>query len=665
MNIKLALPITLGMVSMLVSAQAGTLPLGSYASDPPISFTYGGKSSAELLKTWKVKRASKQMSKGRTQQTITYVDPATKLEVKTVSVAYGDSPTVEWTAYFRNAGKADTPILSDIKAINTRFELGETPDLVIHHNKGTFVTPEDYEPLITTLKAGAKAEFTPPDGRPTRHVWPYYNLQYGDGGAIVVVGWPGRWTASFKRDRATGLSVTAGQYLTHMKLKPGEKIRTPLIVVQEYKGTWIDAQNAWRRWMVAYNVPRVKGGKLPPQQMTPCSSHQFAEMINANEENQKFFIDRYVEEGLKPDYWWMDAGWYICDGSWWKTGTWEVDPKRFPNGLRAISDHARKKGVKTLVWFEPERVQPGTWLHENRKQWLLLPKSAQGLINVGDPKPEEQGLLNLGNPEALKWAINHFDGLLKSQGIDLYRQDYNVDPWPYWVAGDTEDRQGYTENAYVQGYLAYWDGLRKRNPGMLIDSCSGGGHRNDLETMRRSVPLLRSDYIFEPIGQQGHSYGLAQWIPFFGTGVMATDAYGVRSCMCSGAIPCWDMRNKDLDYASLRKLVPQWREYSKNYYGDYYPLTEYNRDKAKWIAWQYNSPKEGKGIVQAFRREENPDASITLKLMGLKPKTRYSVSDIDTGETAVYTGQELMDKGLVVKSDARPAAKVIQYQKAR
>jgi len=51
-----------------------------------------------------------------------------------------------------------------------------------------------------------------------------------------------------------------------------------------------------------------------------------------------------------------------------------------------------------------------------------------------------------------------------------------------------------TENLYVQGYLAYWDGLLQQHPGMLIDSCASGGRRNDLETLRRAVPLLRSDY---------------------------------------------------------------------------------------------------------------------------------------------------------------------------
>jgi alpha-galactosidase len=50
-------------------------------------------------------------------------------------------------------------------------------------------------------------------------------------------------------------------------------------------------------------------------------------MIKANEQNQIMHIDRYLEEGFKLDYWWMDAGWYIQQQGWPQVGTWEVDPR--------------------------------------------------------------------------------------------------------------------------------------------------------------------------------------------------------------------------------------------------------------------------------------------------------------------------------------------------
>jgi alpha-galactosidase len=304
--------------------------------------------------------------------------------------------------------------------------------------------------------------------------------------------------------------------------------------------------------------------------------------------------------------------------------------------------------VKTIVWFEPERLVPGTWLHNNHKDWIL-----------GDI------LLNMGEPKAVEWAIEHFSKMIKDEGIDLYRQDYNIEPLPLWRGNDAPDRQGITENKYVSGYLAYWDGLLKNYPNLLIDSCASGGHRNDIETLRRSVPLLRSDYLFEPIGQQGHTYGLSQWLPFFGTGERVLDAYLFRSCMSASHTLAWDLRDKNLDYKTARKIIGEWKEISPCYLGDYYPLTPYSREKNAWMAWQFDLPESGEGLVQAFRRDECADAKITLKLQGLEPGATYEATDVDVDALTKVTGKSLMEEGLTVEIKNKPGAAVIRYRKSK
>jgi len=68
-------------------------------------------------------------------------------------------------------------------------------------------------------------------------------------------------------------------------------------------------------------------------------------------------------------------------------------------------------------------------------------------------------LFNLGNDTARLWLTDHISGLIAKEGIDLYRQDFNMDPLPTGGAADAADRQGITEIRHVQGYLAYWDEL--------------------------------------------------------------------------------------------------------------------------------------------------------------------------------------------------------------
>ena len=629
--------------------------LGPETKALPFSFIYNG--TPQDIKTWKMERTSKKPDEFRTQTTITYTDPKTALEVRCVVVEYNDFPTVEWTVYFKNTGTSDTPFLDNIRALDIGLKryLDPKGQFLLHHHRGSPANRSDYMPLETPLPmlgwARISSKGDAASGRPTDSDWPYFNLEWNGGkeGMIVVVGWPGQWSSEWRADEGTGLRITAGQELTHFKLLPGEEIRTPLIVLQFWLGgDWTDAQNKWRRWMLAYNMPRVDD-KLPTPQLTPDSSVQYGEMVHADEEKQKMFIDRYFEEQIIPDYWWMDAGWYVNEWGWPNTGTWEVDRERFPNGLRAVTDYAHAKGLKTIVWFEPERVTPNTWLTKNHPDWIH--GGAGG------------GLLNLGNRQAWNWLVNHIDKLLTEQGIDLYRQDFNMDPLGFWRNNDPEDRQGITEIRHVQGYLAYWDELRRRHPNLRIDSCASGGRRNDLETMRRAVPLWRSDYWNEPVGTQCITYGISLWIPYHGTGTIQVDPYVFRSNMAPSFTLCWDMRDRNLDYDRLRRLIAQWRQVSPNYLGDYYPLTPHSTDNDAWLVWQFNRPEIGEGVVQAFRRPGSNAYGYQFPLRGLLAEAEYELTNFDEPEKTIVTGKKLMETGVNISIMDKPGAAVIIYKR--
>jgi alpha-galactosidase len=623
---------------------------------PPLSFSflYNGQASGELLKAWTRRSETEKLDDARTQQTITWTDPKTGLQVRCTAVEYADYPTVEWTLYFKNTGEKDTPILSEIQSVDILLDRPPGPsapptEFLLYHQMGAPATALDYQPFETPLTPGVDKRITTAGGRPTNSDLPYFNVRQGEKeGMIVVVGWSGQWAARFTRDQENHLRIRGGQELTHFKLLPGEEVRSPMTVLQFWKGDRLHAQNVWRRWMLAHNVPRPGGKPIEPF-MNICNGNHYPGIIT-NAAEELHFMKRYLEEGIKPDYWWEDAGWYPCDpDGWGKTGTWEVEPKRWPKGIREVSDWCRAQGIKTIVWFEPERVAAGTWLAQNRPEWIFGGKNG--------------GLLNLGDSKCRAWLAGHIDKLMTDQGIDLYRQDYNIDPLSYWRGADAEDRQGIAEIRYVEGYLAYWDELLRRRPGMLIDSCASGGRRNDLETLRRALPLLRSDYIFDPVGEQNHTYGIALWMPFYGTGFMTLDAYLVRSLMSPSFSIGVDARRKDLDYDLLRKLIRQWKQIAPCYLGDYYPLTNYSPANDVWMAWQFDRPERGDGVVQAFRRAESIYESARLRLHALEPDAVYVLTNLDETGSTEMTGRELSDKGWLIPIKQRPGAVVLTYKK--
>ena len=629
------------------------LPLGplphAYSLAAPFSFLYRDRNSAELLPAWRLERATHKLDAERTEYDTIYMDPQTGLIVRCVAVAYSDFPVVEWTVYLKNSSATPTPILENVQALDAEFERTAEGEFLLHHSKGSPNSPTDFQPFATPLPAGSEEKLSSIGGRPTDGDLCYFNLEWAGEGVIVGLGWPGQWEARLSRDNERSVRILAGQQLTHFRLLPGEEVRTPLVALQFWQGDWVDAQNVWRRWMIVHNLPRP-GGHLPPPQLAGGSGRQTIEMQDANEANQKEFLARVLKTGLKIDYWWMDAGWYPFKSGWWNTGTWDPDPDRFPRGFAPISEAAHGSGVKIIVWFEPERVTAGSWLWENHPEWLI----------GADDKDK---LLFLGDVQARAWLVEHVSEIIREQGIDTYRQDFNFEPLARWRSHDAEDRQGITEIQHVTGYLAYWDELRRRFPNLLIDTCASGGRRLDLETLRRSVPLWRSDFAYEPSAMQQLTYGLSLWIPYFGTGFNSLDPYIFWSQMTPAPGIGLDVARLESESVQVQRLVGEWRSIAPLYYGDFWPLTPYTTEATDWMAWQFDSSAEDQGMIQAFRHPASPFETARFRLRGLKPGATYAVKDLDSDGESRHTGKDLMETGLYVSISKQPGAAVIAYRK--
>ena len=633
----------------------------------PFSFVLGGQSSGKLLRDWKRTDSARELDAQRRELTRTWMDAATGLQVRLVAKKYADFPVVEWTVWLKNTSGANTPLVENIQGLDTRFEREAEGEFVLHGVRGDSCLPESFRPYALKLGPDAVKRCSPPvagdkvSGKSSDGPdgWPYWNLQRPGGGIILAVGWPGQWETTFTRDHERGLRVKAGQQLTHLVLKPGEEIRTPSITLLFWQGDdVVRAQNLWRSWYLAHVLPRI-GGQPQPPILTIHGDGALESWAK---------VQAFLDAGIKPDVFWRDAGgsktWYPSSGGpyegekiWLNTGTWEIDRAKYPQGFKLFSDKVRASGMEFMLWFEPERVgDPNSWLGRNHPEWLLPGNSAGSVLNLGDPT-------------ALQWLIEHIDGMVKSEGLDWYREDMNGGLYgTAWRKHDAPDRQGLTENLHVQGHLAFWDELRRRHPHLRIDSCASGGRRNDLETMRRAVPLLRSDWTVasnndKPLhreGIQAQTYGLSSWLPWNGAGVaFRHDSYSVRSVY----LPRFGMNQGEGWSKSEERRTAVQRGYREAkrvaplMLGDYYPLTPYSLDTTSWIAWQFYRPDLGEGGVQAFRRPDAASDTLTVKLRGLVPQQRYEIENLDGGKE-IRTGEELM-RGLDITLREKPAAAVL------
>jgi len=429
-----------------------------------------------------------------------------------------------------------------------------------------------------------------------------------------------------------------------------------------WDGELLHAHNNFRRFILKHHTP-LANGKPVTCPVTVNTWFQYNWGNDVTEENQIATIREIVGASSGIECFWLDAGWYEGVGNWASdVGNWFPKKRAFPRGLKPVAEEAKKHGMGFVLWFEPERVYPGTWLYDNHPGWLLMP-TEEIIKNLPPWNEKANALLNLGNPEARQWLTEHISSMIEEVGITVYRQDFNIDPLDYWRGADKEDRQGISEIHHIEGLYAFWDELLRRHPGLIIDNCASGGRRIDLETISRSVALWRTDYGCEPEGVQSHTLGINRYLPCSSGGCNSTDPYVFRSNLASGMAISWrDPNAHHFDINELPARVKEFKLLRPLFYGDFYPLTSHSIESDVWCVYQLSRKDINLGAVLAFRRKESPFPAGRFKLHGLEADGKYEFTDIDSGTKKKITGKELMEQGLEIKIPTAPCSAIWTYK---
>ena len=416
----------------------------------PITFEVEGKSSREFLASWQAAPVQMTTEGEKTQRTFRWTDAASGLELQVDLTSYKKWPVVEWIGYLRNTGQQTSPVVKNLLAADILFS---GKDLTLHGIQGDNCWAKSYQPYVWNPQPGASIRFSGQIGKSSGgEGWPYFNLAGpGASGRMLVVGWPGQWSAKFRAEES-GVSWKAGQELTNFQLEPGEKVRIPSVTMLFWKGSdWILAQNLWRRWYRQHVMPKTDGETQKAVVQTQANA----------EESFTPRIQALLDNGIQPDLCWRDAG----DG-WWSqpdptpypakqaflntTGFWEPDPAKFPKGFLPFADWIHARGMQLVVWFEPERVGYTNSAANAYSQPVLATEHPDWLL----PGGSHGSYFNLGNPVALAWLTDHLSKVIETQKIDWYREDFNgAGPLPVWRGHDAREkartgkwREGLTEN---------------------------------------------------------------------------------------------------------------------------------------------------------------------------------------------------------------------------
>lgn len=628
----------------------------------PFSFQYGGQASSALLPAWERHLAIE--VRGNTERrTLVFTDPATRLEVRAVATTFTDSPGVDWTLYFTNKGSADTPVLENVRALDASFGPGENAPVTFHSLRSTCGV-DDWMPFSEPLPVGQRRAFAPTAGRSSLGACPFFNVQYKGGGVVAGIGWTGQWAASAE-NREGAVALQVGMQNLHLVLHPGESIRTPRILLMRWGGEE-EAQgyNLWRSTMIRHIVPRVHGNVVVP----PIAhlSTAFYEMDKCTEADALAHLNAGKDLGF--ECYWYDAYYGVTDfptvGNYVLPLERGFNATRFPHQLQPIADAVRAAGLQFLMWFEPERISPGTLMANEHPEWVVLPDDGGW------------GMFNLGIPEAREYITQYLGKLIGAYGLNWVRIDNAVQYAPLWAKLDAAagpDRVGMAEIRYVEGLYRWWDDMRKQHPNIAIDDCASGGGRIDLELCSRSIPLWRTDATIGPLmnkdfnqaalQNQVMTAGLSRYVPFNVSGQMGADPYNFRSGFNGGISFCEDTRPEGYPRETLRAAIAEGKRIRKYYFGNLYALTEVNTDPKSWCVLQFHRQEEGDGMIVAFRRPQSPDAQFTCSLHEIDAERDYEVTESSgyaPGPAKTMKGAEL--RALALNVDGQPGSTLVEYR---
>ncbi|MFR9207461.1 MAG: alpha-galactosidase, partial [Lachnospiraceae bacterium] len=311
---------------------------------------------------------------------------------------------------------------------------------------------------------------------------------------------------------------------------------------------------------------------------------------------------------LGIDTLWIDAGWYadvvpesngIAAAADWKyhVGTWTYNKALYPNGNMAdLGMTCEENDIDMLQWFEIERAYAGS---ENT---LMHPELYYEYTQ------NNNYLLRLDTQEGYDYMYNYLATQIETNKIDIYRQDFNMQPINYWLSQDDEGRTGITETYYITNLYRLFDELSAAFPDLLIDNCASGGRRLDIEMTKRSVPLFRTDYTTNKNYAssemlQAQTQSISYWLPLTGTGFGQSNVKTFNDyTMMSHISPAVSLPNS-FDNPSLYKSCASIYSQSQPYWtGDLYNLTDVSYSASSNQAYELFRPDMNSGMAIIYIR---------------------------------------------------------------
>lgn len=291
----------------------------------------------------------------------------------------------------------------------------------------------------------------------------------------VGVAWSGNNIHHVEKLVDGNQSIGAGEYLLpgEIILKTGESYTTPKIIAA-YSADGLDG-------ITNKHYAHIRARQNHPKKARPLTLNMWeAVYFDHNFEKLSKIVEKAAEIGVERVV--LDDGWFGARRDDRQgLGDWVVSKDVWPNGLKPLADLVNSKGMEFGLWFEGEMLQLDSDVYRAHPDWILQEPGRMPVFG------RRQQVVDLTKPAAFQHVLEQVDAVLKSCNIAYIKWDHNRS-----ISDPISDGRPAVHNQTIAIYNLF-DELKRRNPGLEIESCSSGGGRVDLGMIEHADRFWTSD----------------------------------------------------------------------------------------------------------------------------------------------------------------------------
>ncbi|MCH5238841.1 MAG: alpha-galactosidase [Muribaculaceae bacterium] len=624
-----------------------------------------------LLLTY-VSHEESQLSDGANLTVITLSDPVYNDEVKLYITYYPEHDIFKSHTEITNKG-------------NKPISLEKYASSMLHFTNGDYYLTQfngdwasEANASETKLEFGKKQLDSKLGSRADMFCSPFFQIgldspaSENQGDLLVgTLAWTGNFRFTFEVDHRGELRVISGinPYFSTRTLKKGETFTTPEFIFTLSDSGRGKASRNFHDWARDHQVYKGNENRLTLLNNWEATYFDFDEnkLIGLIGEAKDLGVDMFL----------LDDGWfgnkYPRHSDTQGLGDWKETANKLPNGIGALTEAAKKNGIKFGLWIEPEMVNPKSELYEKHKDWVIT------LPNRDEYYFRNQLVLDLSNPQVQDYVFDIVDNLMtKYPDIAYFKWDCNSPITNIYSNYEGKNQ----ENLYVDhvnGLYKVLDRIQEKYPELMMMMCSGGGGRTDYEGLKYFTEFWPSDNT-DPVERLYIQWGFSQIFPVKTLAAHVTTWNRQSPVKFRTNVAMMGKLGFDIKLADMTKEEAEYcKRAIRNYNelkpiildGDQYRLV--SPYEGQHAATMYVGKNEGDAVLFTFDIYPRYKSGIfkseaNVKLDGLNPDKKYKVTEIDTNdgknrEIGEYSGEYLMKIGLPLFTGNRLNSRVFTINK--